>query len=116
MRSTLQENEHTVTPENTRMVSLSPSLRTMECHFPGDLDDQILILHIADHGREMLDGLDGAVRDELDAPAHLQVHGLEFEVLGLGCRGGLVACHAMLIVMGSKCSMHDFLIKKHLYQ
>ena len=84
--------------------------------FHGDLDDQVLVFHVADQGREMLDGFDGAMRDELDASPHLQIHRLEFEVLELVFRGGLVACHAMLISKLSNRSMHDFLMKKHLYQ
>ncbi|MBH2072096.1 MAG: hypothetical protein I8H90_24590 [Burkholderiales bacterium] len=64
----------------------------------------------------MLDRFDGAMRDELDASTHLQIHRLEFEVLELAFRGGLVACHAMLILKLSNRSMHDFLMKKHLYQ
>ena len=64
----------------------------------------------------MLDGFDGAVRDELDASPHLQIHGLEVEVLELAFRGGSVACHAMLIWIWTTRSMHDFLMKKHLYQ
>jgi len=46
------------------------------------LDDDVLVLDVANQGGEMLNGLDLTVRDELQPHADLQVHGFELEFLG----------------------------------